>query len=175
MTPPAPSGMPSPLGNPASAGSSSVAATAPQQVVMLPSTTPGLAIVPPKQDVTKTYASLVQYDGPKIKSGITLDAQFIDDGSGNGEAVVSDIRNYMLKGTFSTIKPGSRDWPKPKILDRQTLNKLQILSDRPWVIGSVTNSDTVLECVYGATRPLEQKKGACRDNFGNKYHLVLTP
>jgi hypothetical protein len=166
----APSETASPLGNPASSSS----ASAPQQVAMLPSTAPGLSIVPPNQEITKTYASLVQYDGPKIKSGITLDAQFIDDGSGNGEAVVSDMRNYMLKGTFSTIKPGSRDWPKPKILDRQTLNKLQILSDRPWVIGSVTNSETVLECVYGATRPLEQKMGACRDNFGNRYHLVLT-
>jgi hypothetical protein len=141
----------------------------------------------PKDDIVKplpvvtsitssiTRASLVQYDGPKIKSGITLDAQFADDGSGAGEALVIDIGNRLLKGTFTTIKPGATDWPNPKILDRTTLNKLQILSDRPWVISTVSNADTVLECVYGETRPLGQKKGECRDNYGNRYHVNLVP
>jgi len=160
----------SPLSNPAS--SNAAGAAAPQQLAMLP---PARSVIPPTPELTKTYASLVQYDGPQIKSGITLDAQFIDDGSGNGQAVVSDVRSYLLKGSFVTVKPGNRDWPKPKILDRQTLNKLQILSDRPWVIGSVTNNETVLECVYGETHPLGQKKGACRDNYGNRYHVNLLP
>lgn len=125
--------------------------------------------------ITKTYASLVQYDGPKIKSGITLDAQFLDDGTGHGQAIVSDIRNQTLRGTFTTVKPGASDLPKPKILDRPTLTKLQILSDKPWVIATFSNTDTVLECVYGETRPVGQKKGECRDNFGNRYHLFVTP
>jgi hypothetical protein len=125
--------------------------------------------------MVKTYASLVQYDAPQIKSGITLDAQFMDDGSGSGEALVNDIGNRMLKGTFTTIKPGATDWAKPKILDRATLNKLQILSDRPWVIATVTNTDTVLECVFGETHPFGQKKGACRDNYGNRCHVNFLP
>jgi hypothetical protein len=123
----------------------------------------------------KTFASLIQYDGPKTKSGIILDAQFVDDGSGSGEGLVNDIANHLLKGSFTTVKPGARDWPKPKILDRATLNKLQILSDKPWVIATFSNADTVLECVYGETRPLGQKKGECRDNYGNRYHVNLLP
>jgi hypothetical protein len=126
--------------------------------------------------ITKTYASLVQYDGPKIKSGITLDALFMDDGSGSGEAFVSDIANanHVLKGAFVTIQPGTVDRPKPKILDQETLNKLQIFADRPWVIATFSSVDTVLECVFGETRPLGQKKGACRDNHGNRYWLLVT-
>jgi hypothetical protein len=108
------------------------------------------------------YASLVQYDGPVVKSGITLDAQFLDDGSGSGEAVVNDISNRLLRGTFTTIMPGATDWSRPKILDRPTLNKLQIRNDKPWVTLTVSNNDTVLECVFGETQPL----GVCR-----KKHL----
>jgi len=130
---------------------------------------------PEQTPITKTYASLVQYDGPRIKSGVTLDAQFMDDGSGSGEALVNDVGNRMLRGTFTTITPGSSDWPRPKILDRATLNKLQILNDRPWVTATVSNADTVLECVFGETQPLGLKKGACRDNYGNRYHLSLVP
>jgi len=118
---------------------------------------------------------LVQYDGPLVKSGITLDAQFIDYGSGSGDAVVTDISNRMLKGSFTTVTPDASDWPKPKILDRATLNKLQILSDAPWVITTVSNTDTVLECVYGETHPLGLKQGACRDNLGNRYHVNVLP
>jgi hypothetical protein len=60
-------------------------------------------------------------------------------------------------------------------LDRATLNKLQILSDRPWFIATISNTDTVLECVFGETHPLGLKKGACRDNYGNMYHVKLLP
>jgi hypothetical protein len=173
MSPPYTSaGTTSALPTPTSSSSAGVAST-PPQLAMLPPATAKPTVVPPTPEITTTYASLVQYDGPKIKSGITLDAQFLDDGSGSGETVVRDIRSYLLKGTFLTIKPGGRDWPKPKIFDRDTLNKLQILSDRPWVIATATNGETILECVYGSTRPTEQKKGACRDNFGNRYHVVL--
>jgi hypothetical protein len=125
--------------------------------------------------MTKIKASLIQYDGPKIKSGVTLDAQFLDDGSGHGDSTVSDVRSVILRGRFTTINPGVPNWPKPKILDRQTLNTLQISSDKPWVIATFSNTDTVLECVYGETQPLGQKKGACRDNWGNRYHLYITP
>ena len=45
----------------------------------------------------------------------------------------------------------------------------------PWVIATFSNVDTVLECVYGETHPLGQKKGACRDNWGNRYWLYITP
>jgi hypothetical protein len=128
-----------------------------------------------KKPITKTYASLVQYDGPKIKSGITLDAQLMDDGSGSGEANVNDIGNHLLKGTFTTIKPDVGDWPKPNLLDRATLIDLKIRNDRPWVIATVSNADTTLECVYGETLPLGQKKGACRDNYGNRYWLYIRP
>ncbi|MSP38807.1 MAG: hypothetical protein EXR70_09990 [Deltaproteobacteria bacterium] len=123
----------------------------------------------------KILASLVPYDGPKIKSSNALEAQFIDDGSGSGKALVNDIATQQLRGTFTTIKPGATDWPKPKILDRATLNKLQILSDRPWIISTVSNADTTLECVYGETRPLGQTKGACGDTRGNLYHVRLLP
>lgn len=148
----------------------------PATVASLTSAPPVTASQAPEQKpITKTYASLTLYDGPKVKSGVTLDAQFMDDGSGSGEGLVNDIANRLLKGTFTTVKPGARDRPQPIILDRATLNKLQILSDRPWVIATFSNADTVLECVYGETRPLGQKKGECRDNNGNRYHVNLLP
>jgi hypothetical protein len=127
------------------------------------------------RSVTKTYASLVQYDGPKVKAGVTLDAQFLDDGSGRGEGFVNDVRSTLFKGTFTTVNPGAQERPRPKILDRATLNNLQMSSDKPWVIATFSNSDTVLECIYGEIGAFGQKKGACRDNFGNRYHLYVTP
>ncbi len=157
----------------------SAAAAIPSPTPAAPMAMTSLAVSPtvpaePRQ-IRKTYASLILYDGPKVKAGVTLDAQFLDDGSGKGEAVVSDIRNQTLRGTFITIKPGDSDLPKPKVLDRATLNKLQIRNDQPWYISTVSNGDTVLECVYGSTLPLNQKKGDCRDNYGNRYHLTVAP
>ncbi len=125
--------------------------------------------------ITKTQASLVQYDGPKMKAGITLEAQFMDDGSGSGAALVTDIGKHMLKGTFATVQSGAHGWQEPKILDYATLNKLQIRDDRPWVISTVSDADTVLECVYGETQPWGQTKGVCQDNYGNRYHVNLLP
>ena len=129
----------------------------------------------PTRATTKTHASLVQYDGPKVKAGVILDAQFLDDGNGSGEGFVNDVRSTLFKGTFTTVQPGAKDRPSPKILDRATLNNLQLSNDKPWVFATFSNSDTTLECVYGEIGALGQKKGACRDNFGNRYHLYVTP
>jgi hypothetical protein len=144
----------------------------PSAVAALPASP---AVIAEPRSPTKIYASLVQYDGPKVKSGITLDAQFLDDGSGTGETIVSDIRNSSLRGTFKTVLPGAQERPTPKILDRATLNKLQMAADKPWVIATLSNADTLLECVYGDTPSFGQKKGACRDNWGNRYWLYVNP
>ena len=145
------------------------------QAPMAENANPARPMISAQKPSTKIVATLVQYDGPKIKSGVTLDAHFNDDGTGNGEAIVTDVRNQTLRGTFVTIKPGDTDWPKPKVVDRATLNKLQIRNDQPWYISTVSNGDTVLECVYGSTLPLSQTKGDCRDNYGNRYHLAIAP
>jgi hypothetical protein len=73
------------------------------------------------------------------------------------------------------VQPGAQERPKPKILDRTTLNNLQMSNDKPWVFATFSSVDTVLECVYGDTQPFGQQKGACRDNYGNRYHLYVTP
>jgi Zn-dependent protease with chaperone function len=126
-----------------------------------------------KKPATKTYASLVQYDGPKVKSGITLEAEFVDDGSGNGDGRVIDAGHHVLMGKWTTLAPGKAD--APKLIDKKALNALRFPADVPLVTSRFSGNDTVLECLYGETQPLGQVKGECQDNFGNKYHLVLQP
>jgi len=124
--------------------------------------------------VTKTHATLVQYDGPKVKSGITLEAEFVDDGSGSGEARVIYAGNrYIIPGKWAKAEPGKAE--APKLIDKKTLNAIRFLADVPLVTSKFTDDSTVLECLYGETAPLGQRKGECQDNYGNKYHLVITP
>ena len=126
-----------------------------------------------KKPTTKTYASLVQYDGPKVKSGITLEAEFIDDGSGWGEGrVIYPGNRYVLTGKWNTSTPGKAE--APKLIDQKTLNAMRLLADAPLVSSRFSDNETVLECMHGETA-LGQRKGECQDNYGNKYHLVLTP
>jgi hypothetical protein len=130
---------------------------------------------PEPRPIMKTHALLVQDDGPKMTTGLTLDAQFLDDGSGRGAAVVTANGKHTLKGTFRTVDSGAHDGQELKIIDRATLDQLQIRDDRPWVISTLSNSDMVLECVYGETQPVGQTKGVCRDNHGNRYQVDFLP
>jgi len=127
-----------------------------------------------KNTMTKTYASLIQYDGPKVKSGITLEAEFIDDGSGSGEGRVTYPGNsYVLTGKWTTLSPYKPE--ATKLIDQKTLNAMRFLADAPLVSSRFTDNSTVLECLDGETTPLGQRKGECQDNYGNKYHLVFRP
>src|SRR5689334_12017884 len=49
------------------------------QAPMAENANPTEPMIPTQKPSTKIVATLVQYDGPKIKSGVTLDAQFNDD------------------------------------------------------------------------------------------------
>jgi hypothetical protein len=126
----------------------------------------------PATKPTKVFASMVQFDGPKVKSGITLEAEFLDDGTGNGTGRVVYPGNLsVLNGQFKSVSPGTIS--ELKNLDTQSVNKLGLTEDAPWTTAVFSGSDTVLECVFGTTMPLKQKKGTCKDNHGNRYHLMF--
>lgn len=130
-------------------------------------------LTPETKPTTKTHASLVQYDGPKIKSGVTLDAEFVDDGSGSGDGVVTyPGGRYFLRGKWSTLSPGKVE--APKLIDKRALNALRLAADVPMTTARFTDGETILECLHGETL-LGQRKGECQDNYGNKYHLVFKP
>jgi hypothetical protein len=121
---------------------------------------------------TKVFASMVQFDGPKVKSGITLEVEFLDDGTGSGTGkVVYPGNSSVLSGQFKSVSPGTIS--ELKNLDTQAIKKLGLTGDAPWTTAVFFGSDTVLECVFGTTMPLNQKKGTCKDNHGNQYHLVF--
>jgi hypothetical protein len=127
-----------------------------------------------KTPMTKTYASLIQYDGPKAKSGITLEAEFIDDGSGSGQAkVVYPGNRYVLDGSWTTLPAGKVE--APKLIDKKALNALRLAADVPLTTSRFADNDTVLECMHGETTSNGQRKGECQDNYGNKYHWVIHP
>ena len=123
---------------------------------------------------TKVFASLVQYDGPKIKSGITLEAEFIDNGSGSGDGrVIYPGNRYLLNGNWTTLPLGKVE--KPKLIDKKALNALRLAADVPLTTSHFADNDTILECLHGETASTSQRKGECQDNYGNKYHLVFRP
>ena len=126
-----------------------------------------------KKPSTKTYASLTQYDGPRVKSGITLEAEFIDNGSGSGHArVVSPGNRYVIDGTWTTVQAEKVE--APKLIEKKALNALRLAADLPLTTSRFADNDTILECIAGET-VLGQRKGECQDNYGNKYHLVFRP
>jgi beta-barrel assembly-enhancing protease len=131
-------------------------------------------LAPETKPITKTYASLVQYDGPKVKSGVTLEAEFNDDGSGSGPArVVYPGNRYVLDGSWTTLPAGKIE--TPKLIEKKALNALRLAADVPLTTSRFSNNDVVLECLYGETAAYGQRKGECQDNYGNKYHLVVRP
>jgi hypothetical protein len=131
-------------------------------------------VTPKRETATKTYASLIQYDGPKVKSGITLEAEFVDDGTGSGQARVFYPGNrYVLDGTWTTLPAGK--FEAPKLIDKKALNALRLVADVPLTTSRFADNDTVLECLQGETASYGQLKGECQDNYGNKYHLVVKP
>jgi hypothetical protein len=146
-------------------------ASSPTVVTSLP---PNMVPPPAKKTTTKTYASLVQYDGPKVKSGITLEAEFIDDGSSSGEAkVFYPANSYVLNGRWTTLPPGKVE--APKLIEKKALNALRLMADKPLTTMFFSDNNTVLECFHGETASTSQRKGECQDNYGNKYHLVFHP
>jgi hypothetical protein len=121
----------------------------------------------------KTYASLIQFDGTKVKSGITLEAEFSDDGSGTGEGrVVFPGNRNVLNGKWTTLPAGKIE--APKLIDKRALNALRLAADLPLTISRFTDGDTILECLHGET-VAGQRTGECQDNYGNKNHLLLRP
>ena len=102
---------------------------------------------PEKKPNTKTYASLVQYDRPKVKSGVTLEAEFFDDGAGSGEGkVIYPGNRYFLAGTWTTLPSGQIE--KPKLIDKKALNALRLLADVPLTTSRFIDNDIVLECLH---------------------------
>jgi hypothetical protein len=125
-----------------------------------------------RKPLTKTYASLVQYDGPKIKSGVTLEAEFVDDGSDAGEGrIIYPGNGYVLDGKWKTLAPGRVE--APKLIAKKALNALRLLADAPLVSSRFLDNETIVECLHGETEPYRQRKGQCQDNRGNKYHLIF--
>ncbi|HWP59878.1 MAG TPA: M48 family metallopeptidase [Candidatus Acidoferrales bacterium] len=122
---------------------------------------------------TKTiYASLVQFDGPKTKYGVILDATLTDEGNGNGSArIVYPGNSNVLNGRYRIIQPGQV--ADLQVLDVPAVKQLGLKDNVPWHIGIFSGGDTVLECAFGNTGAFDQKKGTCKDNFGNRYHLVF--
>jgi hypothetical protein len=134
---------------------------------------PRVASSTEKRSLTKTYAFLIQFDGSKVKSGITLEAEFIDDGSGSGEGLVIYPGNSnVLKGKWTRLPVGTIE--APKLIDKRTLNALRLVADVPLATARFTDGDTILECLHGETAA-GQRKGECQDNYGNKYHLSFHP
>ena len=122
--------------------------------------------------LAKIQASLVQFDGPITKSGITLEAEFLEDGPDNGNGkVVYPGNSRVLIGSYKTIEPGQL--AEFKVLDEASIKKLDRGRTYKWTLATFSDSNLVLECVYGTTASLNQKKGICRDNLGNRYNLVF--
>lgn len=133
---------------------------------------PATTVIP--KTPVKTFASLVQYDGPKVKSGVTLEAEFIDDGTGSGKArVVYPGNRYVLDGTWTTLPAGKVE--APRLIEKKALNALRLAADVPLTTSRFADNETILECLHGETASSGQRKGECQDNFGNKYHLVVRP
>lgn len=120
----------------------------------------------------KTFIALVQFDGPRVKYGITLDAQLVADGSGSGTGkVVYPGNAQLLNGKYRPLTPaGTSDL---KILEKDILKKLKLREDIPSAIAVFSGGDTIMECVYGEVQATNQKTGSCKDNQGNRYRMVF--
>jgi hypothetical protein len=102
-----------------------------------------------------------------------LEAEFVDDGSGSGQArIVYPGNRYVIDGSWTTLPAGKVE--APKLIERKALNALRLAADAPLTTSRFADGDTILECLHGETA-LGQRKGECQDNYGNKYHLVLRP
>jgi hypothetical protein len=140
----------------------------------MPALSSNTVVAPNRKPVSKTYAILTQYDGPKVKSGINLEAEFVVDGSGAGQARVFYPGNrYVLDGSWTTLPAGKVE--APKLIDKKALNTLKFAADVPLTVSRFSDNETVLECLDGETASSGQRKGECQDNSGNKYHMTFRP
>jgi hypothetical protein len=108
-------------------------------------------------------------------AGISLEAEFLDSGKGQGQARIIYPNMYMLHGQYWTIGAGQifQGLVNPTLMNPDSL-KGYSKNDLKGFAAYSGSDGTTMECVYVIPATSEISEGTCIDNQGNQYRLVIS-
>jgi len=130
------------------------------------------AMITPRKPAQQRGAKLFPVKGPFANYGITLNADYVDTGTGHGTARILYPNNLILNGEYSTLDEGQTI--KLMLISPESIAAYQATSDTSRGLAVFSGTDgTVLECVYALSKTTGSGAGICQDNRGNHYRLVF--
>jgi hypothetical protein len=130
------------------------------------------ALASPQPSTQTSRAKLYPVEGPFVNYGITLEADYVDDGTGHGRARIVYANNLILNGSYSTVDGGESI--NLVLIGPDSVAAYQTSSGTARGLAAFSGTDgTLLECVYTVSQTSGSGAGVCQDNRGNRYRLLF--